>query len=276
MQTTPASSFLARRRAHHTVTWASPCQCCTLHTHRMRCNHKWPAATLLPRLAIRCCRITCNPSPSNSAGCVSMVMHERERREWERAVKTHIQGILTQDISKQMEYCSAVRGRAIAVNVRRQRDTGAALGWNVSVPIWGNLSSHPPAHHHYPPKGTCASVSSSRYIYDPLLPALHKIFLQIFFYIYALIRMDVNKHMHISRERERAYREAKRNKRWDLIPCGKREEIFACVCKALDYHWNLWLCCELSPCVQQRNLLSPLVLPAAACSPHIPPLQGMQ
>ena len=36
----------------------------------------------------------------------------------------------------------------------------------------------------------------------------------------------------------------------DLIPCGKREEIFAYVCKALDYHWRLWI-----TCVHQGNLL---------------------
>jgi hypothetical protein len=68
-------------------------------------------------------------------------------------------------------------------------------------------------------------VSSSRYIYDPLLPALHKIFLQIFFYIYALIRMDVNKHMHISREREREHTERPKETKGEilsLVARGKR------------------------------------------------------
>jgi hypothetical protein len=116
---------------------------------------------------------------------VRMLMHgrwerkreeSRERERERRAVKTHIEGILIQHISKQMEYCSSQGWKLWMWGSM----TLGGLGWNVSAPRWGKLSSPPPAHHHCPPKGTCASVSSSRY--HPLLPTLQKYFVHVYMY----------------------------------------------------------------------------------------------
>ena len=114
---------LARRRAHHTLTWPSPCQCCTLHTHAStRCNHKQPAATLVPGLATTLLQDHMQAILSQTtvvqAGCVSMLMHDRGRgRGSEDSHPRHL------DTRHQQRNGILQQPGVIAVNVR-QHDTG--------------------------------------------------------------------------------------------------------------------------------------------------------
>jgi hypothetical protein len=75
-------------------------------------------------------------------------------------------------------------------------------------------------------------VSSSRY--DPLLPTLHKKFVQILICAFIRIRCIYTCICIYAerREREQQWPKETKDEGRDLIPCGKREEIFACVCKA--------------------------------------------
>ena len=190
-------------------------------------------------------------------------------------MRTHIQGILTQDISKEMEYILQQPG-VIAVNVR-PHDTGRPWMECLSPRMRQSIITSTCTPSLPTKRDMClcvklqirslASNPAQKFCTNPFIYAFIRIGC-IYTHAYAYMQRERE------RERERAYSSSQKKQRMrgeilSLVARGKRS-LHVCARPRLPLALLVILCCEF-PCVkllQQKNLLSPRPAYAAAACSH--------